>query len=436
MKHSICFIDDKIPVSQCEYFKDTDIINGSVLNFLLHNEATDWSDTVVMELCRRLLDEPNKWSISAFTSPHFYNNYTQETVYAPEVIIYDWDYNTGAASDESERCLLDILETSYTMIFIFSEQDNIEEIEGIVEKDEFMKFKDRLCVIDKSEPNSIDLIFNGIKEKEQNNFTFKYGHKIIYNSNKAVNKILSDISQLSVEKFSASIGNLVDGKYVVTNDDFIDVIIPRYRQALYCIDEKCLSIAKTEEPDTNEIKKVWSYRLYDVTASPIVSMGDIIKKENDGYFLVVSSDCHLNRFWQKNGGYISVIPLNRIESTKGKEVRNFMINGSQTFSSINSSQIAMTVLPAVPVSRKELRDFLVLPKSIISINVSKPDGAGNKEPLKYDWFNGYSKIASLMDPFKSPLIHFIMDNITGYGSPDFPNLLQNYLKSRINKKSK
>lgn len=436
MKHSICFIDDKIPVSQYEYFNDTDIINGSVLSFLLKNEETDWSDTVVKEMCRRLLCEPDKWSISAFTSPQFYNNYTKSTVYAPEVIIYDWDYNTGAASDESEQCLLDILKTSYTMIFIFSEQDNIGEIEDVVKKNEFVKFKDRLCVIDKSTPGSIDLIFNGIQEKEQNNFTFRYGHKIIYNSNQAINKILSDISQLSIEKFSASIGELSGGNYIVTNDDFIDVIIPRYRQALYCIDERNLSIAKTEEPDINETKKVWSYRLYDVTSSPIVSMGDIIKKENDGYFLVVSSDCHLNRFWQKNGGYVSVVPLNRIESTRGKEVRNCMINGIQTFSSINSSQIAMTVLPAVPVSEKELRDFLVLPKSIISINVSKPAGVGNKEPLKYDLFDGYSKIASIMDPFKFPLIHFIMDNITGYGCPDFSNVLQYYLRTRINKKSK
>ena len=77
MKHSICFIDDKIPVSQYEYFNDTDIINGSVLSFLLKNEETDWSDTVVKEMCRRLLCEPDKWSISAFTSPQFYNNYTE-----------------------------------------------------------------------------------------------------------------------------------------------------------------------------------------------------------------------------------------------------------------------------------------------------------------------------------------------------------------------
>lgn len=35
MKHTVCFIDDKIPVSQFDkYFKDTDIINESVLAFL------------------------------------------------------------------------------------------------------------------------------------------------------------------------------------------------------------------------------------------------------------------------------------------------------------------------------------------------------------------------------------------------------------------
>ena len=36
MKHTVCFIDDKIPVSQFDkYFKDTDIINESVLEAVL-----------------------------------------------------------------------------------------------------------------------------------------------------------------------------------------------------------------------------------------------------------------------------------------------------------------------------------------------------------------------------------------------------------------
>lgn len=94
MKHTVCFIDDKIPVSQFDkYFKDTDIINESVLAFLLKNETTNWEDATVKKMCEKLLDEADKWSISAFTSPNFYDNYIKETVYAPEIIIFDWDYN-------------------------------------------------------------------------------------------------------------------------------------------------------------------------------------------------------------------------------------------------------------------------------------------------------------------------------------------------------
>ena len=104
MKHTICFIDDKIPVAQ--YFDDTDIISGMVIQFLLKNEETEWDDQIVKGLCERLLNDTINWSVSAFTSPAFYNNYTNENVYAPEIMIYDWDYNWGAGSNESEDYLL------------------------------------------------------------------------------------------------------------------------------------------------------------------------------------------------------------------------------------------------------------------------------------------------------------------------------------------
>ena len=97
---------------------------------------------------------------------------------------------------------------------------------------------------------------------------------------------------------------------------------------------------------------------------------------------------------------------------------------------MNSSQIPMTILPAVPISPSVFRDFLVLPKNMVSVKVPEPS-TGKKTPLTYRLFNGYSKVVSVVDPYKSPLIHFIMDNITGYGCPDFPKAIQNYLWDRI-----
>ena len=120
MKHTVCFIDDKIPVSQYnEFFSDTDIVNESVINFLLKNEGTQWDDPIVKVMCDKLISEKDKWSVSAFLNPSFYDNYVEDNVYAPEIVIYDWDYNWGIGS-ESEEHLLKILEKSYTLIFIFS----------------------------------------------------------------------------------------------------------------------------------------------------------------------------------------------------------------------------------------------------------------------------------------------------------------------------
>ena len=433
MKHTVCFIDDKIPVSQFDkYFKDTDIINESVLAFLLKNETTNWEDATVKKMCEKLLDEADKWSISAFTSPNFYDNYIKETVYAPEIIIFDWDYNAGSIAGNSEECLLSILQSSYTMIFIFSAQDNITEINEIVKKEEFQKFGDRLSVINKNENDSVNTVFTQIKQKEENNFSFRYGSEIIYKSNIAINKILSDISQLSIEDFISSIESQFDGtKYTFCNDAFIDAILPRYKNILrnYTPIQE-LSVKKTKEPELSSIRDIWSYRIYDSTKDKTVQMGDIIKKVDENkYYLVISSDCHMNEFWKKNFGLLSLIPLQEIGTEEAKERLKKCAKKVQfNISSISSNnQSSMTVLPCVPISDK-LKDFLVIPKSIISIEIEKQMSS----KLLYEDLTGFEKIVSVSDPFKSPLVQYVFDNISGYGCPDFHKLLKEEISLNIN----
>lgn len=431
MKHTVCFIDDKIPVAQySEYFNDTDIISGSVIKYLLKQEATNWDDVVVKNMCEKLLNEPENWSVSAFTSPAFYSNYVQDTVYSPEIVIYDWDYNWGPAGNQSEEYLLEILQNSYTMIFVFSEQDNIEEIAQVVNKPLFKQYKKRLMVVDKNNANSIKTIISQINNQEKRNFSFAYGQKVIYESNKAINKTLSDISLLSVEDYLASISSKEEnGKFVFTKYDFIEAIMPRYKKELFKVEWNDTSIKKIK-PKIQEIKAVWAYRLYDNTPSSNVSMCDIVKDGKGSLFLVVSSDCHIERFWKKNGGFITLVPLLRLSSQRGKEQLKLLFSNQTKITSLTNSQSPMTILPAVPVTKSSFCDFLLIPKGIKSIKIKQGTDL-NETALKYDTFTGYSKVASVLDPFKSPLLQFVMDNISGYGCPDFPQLMQNDLKNKI-----
>ena len=58
MKHSICCIDDKIPVSKYpEFFKETEALNEQVLRFLLINEQIGWEDSVIKSLFAFLIDK-------------------------------------------------------------------------------------------------------------------------------------------------------------------------------------------------------------------------------------------------------------------------------------------------------------------------------------------------------------------------------------------
>lgn len=433
MKHTICFIDDKIPIAQYgEYFNETDIINESVIRFLLKQKDADWQDLTIRMLCERLLSDGENWSTSAFTNPTFYTTYCSNTVYAPEVIVYDWDY--PSLPDAPENVLEKILNETYALIFIFSEEENIDGINEVLAQDAFIPFKDRLMVIAKGKKDSVDSIFAKIQETESKNFSFAYGGQIVHKSNQIINAILSDISKLSIETFIATIGEEDNNGryYFATTNNFVDVIIPRYRNALCSIlfnNSNILKIDKTQDANINAIKKVWSYRMYEHNDSNIVSMGDIIKsKLGDNYYIVISSDCHMQDFWHKNGGYIALVPIEKLIQGERNTQAHLIGEGKAKITSLINSQRALTAIPAVPIEG-QLIDFVVLPKQLKTSKITRPED--NPSILTYDVLSDYDKIVSIVDPFKSPLFHFIMNRISDLGCPDYHEKIKENLTNLI-----
>lgn len=432
MKHTICCIDDKIPASSFPaYFDETKILDGQVINYLLNAADTEWEDSVVKELFTRLLkDEKNEWSVTAFTAPSFYENYNSEVVFSPDVIVFDWDYNNVGGSDSSES-LLKILQNSYSIVFILSGADNIDAIKQVLDDVPFKRFSNRFEVIPKEPGASVDSILRSFKVREESLFTYGYGFDIVRKSNKAINSILSDLSTLSVQGLVSSIGERDAQGYVATSEDFIDAMIPRFRRAMFGIEQKSFHVKQADaNAGIDEIKDVWRYRLYDDTNSEMVSMGDIVHCETeDKYFIVFSSDCHMRDFWRKNGGYVSLIPLLRADEQKTKELVKRISPKSLTISSLTNCQGPFTILPAVPIKGSPV-DFVAFPKGITSISIDKLD-KNQENILKYPVWPGFTKVASLLDPFKSPLLQFLLDKITGYGCPDFHQDLQTYIANAV-----
>lgn len=446
MKYSICYIDDRIPVENYpQYFEDTKIINESSLSFLIQN-IDIWEEEAVQGLVKELLSRKETLNIAAFKNPSFFINHREEEIYSPQIILYDWDYGFGANSDESEQYLLKILNETFAIVHVFTSADNDGEVTAIISKPEFNTFRDRLNLIRKEDEGSIEAVLTSAFTRWDSNFSYKFGKELLSNAHKALNNILIDISTLSIQQVVSSLGHKQpDGKYAITVNNLIGIISEKFKHELHEQDftEVNTPITVTEEPDIEVVRKIWGYRLYYRPNDAIVRKGDIITRIADSSkYLVLSSDCHLNSFWNKNYGRISLVPLQKIENTdefkkQFQAVKADKLKQVKVTSLTNNSGIPdITILPSIPDENGDLSDYLLVPKEIESIFIELPqiqniDNIKTRLPLLYDYWTeiDINKRLTVSEPFKSPLIQYVMENVSGYGCPDFPNSLQEHLKT-------
>lgn len=445
MKTTVCYIDDKIPVANFpDYFVETKLIDQQVLRFLLKNDTTDWSeDENVKGVIVSLLDHSADWECYAFTAPQFFINHRENGNYInPDIILYDWDYNDSPSSNSSEVHLFELLKSTHSIIIIYTGADKTDEIKGILKKDELMLYKDRVDIMEKSK-DTVNKVIEKAESMFDYNFSYKYAKELLYNANRSLNEVLSEISSLSVDQFINSFGYQENNNFIVESEEFAGIIFDKYKQKLI-ENLPPLKNPSTEKKDVSEdiIKKIWSYRLYYTLKNGQVKQGDIIKYKDD-LFLVFSSDCHMERFWCKNYGFLAVIPLYKIDKNeKCKDLFGDLKKSKKFYptSLINTQGIEnIAVLPAIPI-KDDFFDYILCPKAIRTIEIPLPtvDGKNTadirkEKSLEYSDVDNLERVVSISENFKNQLIQFVQDNITGYGCPDFPKILSDYLGNKFKK---
>ena len=66
----------------------------SILKFLI-TKHDDWPSEPLKNLVEDIFKNHKDWTLSAFTHPNFYSNYTEENIFSPDIIIFDWDYDVS-----------------------------------------------------------------------------------------------------------------------------------------------------------------------------------------------------------------------------------------------------------------------------------------------------------------------------------------------------
>jgi hypothetical protein len=273
----------------------------------------------------------------------------------------------------------------------------------------------------------------------------------------AVDDILVELGKTSIDDVVWLFGEETDNKRNLSIKELVEIVVNKLRNDLNScqfgadLPEICTSPGRN--PIESIITKLWAFRLYYKPADNLVRKGDVIKKlganNNDILYLVLSSDCHLCKFWQKNMGLLTLVPLHRIESNNSalqERLKLYKPEGQYKRKIITPKSITNTaefngptILPILQLNANQYDDYLLFPKEIFCEEIPPPNKENfltqlkNNYPLYYEdasGFDGNDRI-SISEPFLTPLVQHILYNITGYGVPDYPKELTEILKNRF-----
>ena len=459
MPYSICVIDDTIPASTAEHMKDSDLLNSSNLAYLISEK--DWVEEVVKNLIDTLINAKQddgitpKWDVYGFTNPSFLLNTLKEKLARFDVIVYDWDYpGTGQGGGiDAEDILLQILRNTFCLVFIFSGVDKQDEINQILEKPEFIEYKKRRELLDKESngKEQSSILIQKAEEMYKSNFSFRFAGQLRRTSLQIIDGVLSDLGRAT----SNELKNYLSIDESNEKRDFVNFVVERFKSGLVTADLPALEENEQQQaaPIDNELlKRIWSHRLYlpseSVDYDGPVRRGDIVKIE-ENYFVVVSADCDLTRFWHKNFGQINVVPLNLLSNSNAglRDMLTFCVSGSKIrkheighlLDKIGSLPEGPFILPFLKVNQ-DYNNFIVLPKEITTRKIRIPSEVSELQEkkrrqntyLKYKWWDGAEKVCSVSEPFVTALVQHIFSVLGGYGVPDYPPSMKDIFNTMLN----
>ncbi len=439
MKQSICIIDDYLPVEKFPDFMDSgEIVNRNNFKHLLSLNSESWGDANLFNLVSDIFNHA-EFELSGFTSHESFLKYSDENIFSPLVIIFDW--NIAGTTADSKVTLMEILKKKHCLIAIYTEYDNVPEINEIIGSEDYLPYKERLFLFEKKSAGSAAILQNKINESLEKNFSFKFSQDLKMKNLSALDDVLTLIGKFSFDEFISLFGERENNVSKLSAIDFVDIITDKTRSNL-------ISSGYTEEieakyiktNDQNLVRKLWHFRMYHRPQDQIVRKGDIIKEINSGkFYMVISSDCHLKKFWQKNFGHLAIVPIYKFDDEIIKDkILNFTTQGvRKNFSNsslTNPNGIEnITFLPGMIHKGDEFIDYIISPKEVTTINIHIPVAVNAKSPLHYAQitdFDGINRLR-LSEPFLTPLIDYLLKNITDTGVPDYSDLLKDSIKQNI-----
>ena len=445
--------------------QNKDVIHHDVIRNMLADDKYKWDEPPVKALLEKAAGNTS-WQIRAVRSPEFLLRDIESSLDRPDVLVFDWDY-PGVDGSAVEGMLLDFLNKTYCLVQVYSGCDKVDEICAILEQPKFYGFKQRVFTEAKDSVDA-DALLEKAAKCRASNLSLQLGSMLRNTAMLSLDKILVTLGQLHINELmdllAVKPGGENDFKNVVierlrnnlrgdadivqlfkkqrvseeAGDELLNIVVERLRADLDTLSSANVPAEGGGEVLSQKLKvaeSIWSYRLYHTPADNRVRCGDIIRNKQDRKcHIVVSADCDLARFWHKNSGFISLVPIYEItdDDSEGlksrfrfdvKKWKNFATPPFSLTGKPDKCSDGIHILPLVQIGANKC-NYLVISKGLSGYYVKKPDGVGAESRLTYTEWSEYERICSISAPFLMPFVKQLIESISGFGVPDYPVISQ------------
>lgn len=445
MSFGICLIDDALLKITREPILLSEYQIRHKISEIAHEGEAEEHEMNLRTFIQSILDE-TEMTLYGYTNPTFYNSHIgdQPTF---DVVIYDWDYAASAGNIDPADQLNKLVDNSHCFIYIYSHMEDdihVKRIESIIKQ-----YPYRIDFLRKGEQNSAEMLKTKITDYKQNSFSAQFAREFKINASKSVEKILVRLAHLNIDKLHQIMGTKNQEK----QKDLVDFISEKFKNELMQMnfslpdDEEAgeneststqEKIVETTESNAEEssIKELWHYRLYSTINDDRVRKGDIYKKDDNEYIMIMTPNCQLARYHSKKKtlgvfNFVRLIPketakdfvLEYITIQENGKLKKPMGNDGGKAPSSLTEQIgndaAPFFLPFVKIiDLTNTLDLLLFPKMFSYEKIITNDTKGSLEKTDLT-DNGYTYQTTISEPFLSELLKEVFDKLKGNGVPDY-----------------
>jgi hypothetical protein len=406
----VWIVENAVPFDSLPYRPP--FVENKGIAYLLGNVDANWPEAEVRSLCQEF--SADQYDLTVLASPDSLQGHLRSGPEPPHVVIFDWE-GLGFRDDLNVTAIGQLLTSTFSYVQVYTHlgADAPEIHLGPLRA----KYGSRLLAAKAKNQVTADDLRNSISAAWQNTIAGAAADAVRSRARDAVERVLVDLC--SVRK--SALAAMSDGDA----NQFLNLVMAKLRDEIGSngLDQMAEIVKGGGAANaTEDLRRLQSAFYYYFPKDDLVRTGDVVKTTSNGYGVVITPWCNLEKFQKKTGGYLTIVGACELKGA-GLGAAGIVkpgksgIGNSATASHGEAAHsiVALPNVPTKPNDRGSLVDLALIAHDWSTLRIKNVQGA-----LRYSAVENRTRVCTLTETFSGAVISHLAKTISSQGIPDFP----------------